>query len=80
MDLGPYSNDQINRIFEVHAPVDGYVDVWADQVDALFYCYGSMLDNLTSDPTRSCRNCVGRHDLHPGCGARCRARGLVLPD
>jgi hypothetical protein len=51
MDLGPYSNDQINRIFEDWAPVNGYVDVWADRDDALYYCYGSMLDNLTSDPT-----------------------------
>ena len=32
-------------------PVNGYVDVWADSDDALYYCYGSMLDNLTSDPT-----------------------------
>jgi hypothetical protein len=51
MDLGPYSNDQINRIFEDYAPVNGYVDVWADSDDALFTCYGSMLDNETSDPT-----------------------------
>jgi hypothetical protein len=51
MDLGPWSNNQINRIFEDYAPVNGYVDVWADSDDALYYCYGSMLDNLTSDPT-----------------------------
>jgi len=51
MDLGPYSNKQINRVFEDYAPVNGYVDVWADSDDALYYCYGSMLDNLTSDPT-----------------------------
>jgi len=51
MDLGPYSNNQINRVFEDYAPVNGYVDVWADRDDALYYCYGSMLDNLTSDPT-----------------------------
>jgi hypothetical protein len=51
MELGPWSNDQINRIFEDYAPVNGYVDVWADSLDALYYCYGSMLDNLTSDPT-----------------------------
>ena len=25
--------------------------MWADSDDALYYCYGSMLDNLTSDPT-----------------------------
>jgi len=51
MDLGPYSNDQINRVFRDYQPVNGYVDVWADSDDALYYCYGSMLDNSTSDPT-----------------------------
>ncbi len=51
MDLDPYSNNQINRIFEDYAPVNGYVDVWADSDEALYYCYGSMLDNSTSDPT-----------------------------
>jgi len=51
MGLGPYANDQLNRIFEDYAPVNGYVDVWADRDDAIYYCYGSMLDNLTSDPT-----------------------------
>ncbi len=25
--------------------------MWADSDEALYYCYGSMLDNLTSDPT-----------------------------
>ncbi len=51
MSLGPYSNNQINRIFRSYAPVNGYVDVSADSDDAIYYCYGSMLDNLTSDPT-----------------------------
>jgi hypothetical protein len=51
MDLGPWSNDQINRIFEDYAPVNGYVDVWADSDEAIYYCHGSVLDNLTSDPT-----------------------------
>ena len=51
MDLGPWSNNQINRVFRDYQPVNGYVDVWADADDALYYCYGSMLDNLTSDPT-----------------------------
>ncbi len=51
MDLGPWSNNQINRIFRDYQPVNGYVDVWADSDDALYYCYGSMLDNSTSDPT-----------------------------
>ena len=49
--LPPYSNNQINRVFHDYAPVNGYVDVWANRDDALYICYGSMLDNLTSDPT-----------------------------
>jgi hypothetical protein len=51
MNLAPYSDNQINRIFRDYQPVNGYVDVWADSDNALYYCYGSMLDNLTSDPT-----------------------------
>ncbi len=51
MDLGPWSNDQVNRIFSAFAPVDGYVDVSSATADAAFYCYGSVLDNETSDPT-----------------------------
>jgi hypothetical protein len=51
MELGPYSNNQINRIFRDYQPVKGYVDVSAGSEDALYYCYGSMLDNATSDPT-----------------------------
>ncbi|PWB69825.1 MAG: hypothetical protein C3F15_14360 [Holophagae bacterium] len=51
MDLAPYSNNQLNRVFRDYEPVNGYVDVWTDSEDALYYCYGSMLDNLTSDPT-----------------------------
>jgi hypothetical protein len=51
MDLGPLSNNQINRVFRDYQPVNGYVDVWADSDDALYSCYGSMLDNETSDPT-----------------------------
>ena len=31
--------------------VTGAVDVWTDDPDSLFYCYGSVLDNVTSDPT-----------------------------
>ena len=51
IDLTPWSNDQINRVFRAYAPVDGYVDVSSDSDDAAFYCYGSVLDNSTSDPT-----------------------------
>ena len=49
--LHGWGNDQINRIFEDYAPVSGYVEVWTLLPTASFYCYGSVLDNLTSDPT-----------------------------
>jgi len=51
MMLPPYSNRQINGIFQDYAPVNGYVDVRTYTPDALIYCYGSVLDNVTSDPT-----------------------------
>ena len=51
MMLPPYSNRQINGIFQDYAPVNGYVDVRTSTPDASIYCYGSVLDNLTSDPT-----------------------------
>jgi len=49
--LNPLGNVQLNRIFDGHNPVDGYVDVWTATAGGLFYCYGSVLDNVTSDPT-----------------------------
>jgi hypothetical protein len=51
LDLQPYSNGQINRIFRAYSPVDGYVDVYTASDTASYYCYGSVLDNETSDPT-----------------------------
>jgi len=51
LDLPPYSNNQINRIFRDWAPISGYVDVWSTTSRASFYCYGSVLDNISSDPT-----------------------------
>jgi PKD repeat protein len=51
MDLPPWSNNQINQIFGAYAPVNGYADVRASKASAAYYCYGSVLDNLTSDPT-----------------------------
>ena len=51
IDLAPFSSQQINRILEPFAPVDGYVDVWSPTNGARFFCYGSVLDNITSDPT-----------------------------
>jgi hypothetical protein len=51
LELPPLGNDQINRIFRDHEPVNGCVDVWTDDPGGAFYCYGSVLDNVTSDPT-----------------------------
>ncbi len=48
--LGPWSNQQFNRIFDDYRPVMGYVEVWT-MFPLPFYCYGSVLDNTTSDPT-----------------------------
>jgi len=49
--LRPWGNDQVNRIFEDFAPITGYVEVSTPLQGGLFYCYGSVLDNITSDPT-----------------------------
>ena len=49
--LMPWGNDQINRIFDPYHPVTGYADYWSDLPGANVYCTGSVLDNVTSDPT-----------------------------
>ena len=50
--LPPWGNTQINQVFDGHQPIQsGYVDVWTNTADGAFTCYGSVLDNLTSDPT-----------------------------
>lgn len=51
MMLRALGNDQVNRIFDGHNPMNGYVDVTPAQADKPVYCYGSVLDNVTSDPT-----------------------------
>jgi hypothetical protein len=52
MNLPPFSNNQITRVFRSHSPISaGYVDVWSVTERASIYCYGSVLDNSTSDPT-----------------------------
>ena len=51
MLLDPWSNQQLNRIFDDYRPVLGYVEVWTPVPSGLFYCYGSVLDNTTNDPT-----------------------------
>jgi len=51
MDLSPWSNNQFNRLFQNYAPTNGYVDVTANKAGAAYYCYGSVLDNGSNDPT-----------------------------
>jgi len=50
MDLGPWSNNQFKKIFEDYAPINGYANLRVREAGGSFYCYGSVLDNLTSDP------------------------------
>jgi hypothetical protein len=50
MMLLSWSSDQINRIFDAYRPVTGYVDDWSELAGGSIYCYGSVLDNVTSDP------------------------------
>jgi predicted GH43/DUF377 family glycosyl hydrolase len=51
MALDPWGNDQLNQVFDDFRPVIGYVDVSTPLPNRSFYCYGSVLDNVTSDPT-----------------------------
>jgi hypothetical protein len=51
LNLPPFGNDQVNRVFDDWAPVDGYVEVWSVNPDARFFCYGSVIDNISNDPT-----------------------------
>jgi len=46
----PWSSDQLNRIFDAYHPVTGYVDFWSAASSGNIYCFGSLLDNVTSDP------------------------------
>ncbi len=51
-DLPPWGNVQLNSVFSGEKPVNGgYIDVWTETVGGAFAAYGSLLDNLTSDPT-----------------------------
>ncbi len=51
MLLRNLSNDQFFRVFSDYYPMTGAVDVWTEAPNGSFYCYGSVLDNTTSDPT-----------------------------
>ena len=55
MNLGPWSNKQINRILSAYQPVNGYVDVRSNTAGGRYFCYGSVLDLSLihiSEPTR----------------------------
>jgi hypothetical protein len=49
--LMPFDNNQLNRIFDPYHPAVGYVDYWSAASSGRIWCYGSVLDNVTSDPT-----------------------------
>ncbi len=56
IDLAPWSNKQLNQVFADALPPggtmpDGYVDVWTETPDGAFFCYGSVADNHSNDPT-----------------------------
>lgn len=51
-ELPPWGNVQLNQVFAAEAPVEGaYIDVWTNTEGGAFAAYGSVLDNMTSDPT-----------------------------
>jgi polyhydroxybutyrate depolymerase len=49
--LDSWSNEQLNRTFADYAPVLGSVKFSSPLPYSSFFCYGSVLDNRTSDPT-----------------------------
>lgn len=52
LGLRPWENTQLNRVMDDVAPVEGaWIEVWTDTLDGAFAVYGSVLDNLSSDPT-----------------------------
>ncbi|MEN8162874.1 MAG: hypothetical protein ABFS37_01990, partial [Acidobacteriota bacterium] len=51
MVLQPWSNDQLNRVFADYRPVQGSVEVFAPSANSRYFCYGSIIDNVTNDPT-----------------------------
>ena len=50
--LAAYGNNQLNQLFSDFAPIEaGYVDLWTETEGGLFTCYGSVVDNISGDPT-----------------------------
>ena len=51
-DLAPYSNKQLNAIYENEAPAEAaYMDVWTETAEGKFMVFASVVDNATSDGT-----------------------------
>lgn len=51
MMMSAWSNEQLDRVFEAHGPVNGRIEVYSPVAGANYYCYASVIDNLTNDPT-----------------------------
>ena len=50
--LPPWGNKQLNQVLGDFVPIDAaYAHVWTTTPGGAFTCYGSVLDNQTSDPT-----------------------------
>jgi len=47
MTLTSWENDQLNGVLDANDPDSGFVEMWSDSGD--FYCFGSLLDNETSE-------------------------------
>ncbi len=82
MDLGPWGNDQMNRIFRGFEPVNGYLEVRSDTPGGSFYCYGSVLDNATSDPTTILPQSPSSGTTYyiPAAALASGSSGALLPD
>jgi len=51
-NLGPWGNKQLNRVLSDFAPIEAaYAHVWTTTSGGAFTCYGSVLDEISSDPT-----------------------------
>ena len=51
LQLPPLGSAQVNRIFDKLGSVSGVVDVVPTEDSKPVYCFGSVIDNATSDPT-----------------------------
>ena len=47
--LPPWDSVQLNRIFQAHSPVMGYLRVWTDTSGGRGICYGNVVSNFTND-------------------------------